>query len=220
MGRSNTIEVKVESPIGFGQVNVYVKDRKGRPLKGAIVKIYRTIPYSFVVEGLTDENGFISFNGLWPWSYIIAGEYEDMSTQPIHFTIIPGKTYEFELIARPPPHLYEMRIQCGIEPIAQIGKWLIENISIIRNTIIGFPNHEFINAWVEDSFLVIRFKVVKSPFPWAAIGAILAILVVLAIIGWEIKEIIPTIPEELWYLLGLAGAGVGLGFLVYSIKKR
>jgi hypothetical protein len=223
MGKSDIVTITVKeapTPPVAHQVTVRVIDEKKRPLKGAKVSIYRRLPFSLVEEKYTDENGYAYFDGLWSWLYVMAADYEDKTTAPVCFNVELGKTYEFTLIARPPPHEYEMIINCGIEPIAKLEEWLVENVPLIRDTIIGFPHHEFVNAWVEGSNLHIRFRVTGSPFPWSAVGAILAILVALIILGWEIKEIIPEIPKEVWYLLGVGVAGAGIGALIYTIKKR
>ena len=202
------VTIDIAAP-GVYQVNVYVSDPRGNPLEGAVVRIYRTIPFSLVAEKTTDARGFAYFEGLWPWIYCLAADHEEkkLTTPPQHFTVVPGQTYTFHLTATPPPHTYEIRFQCGLTPIAAIGEWLVENIGLIRDTIIGFPGHEFIDAWVEDSFLVIRFRVKASPFPWAAIGALIVILALLVIIGWEIREIILKIPPITW---PLAAAALGL----------
>jgi len=207
------------------QVNVYVRDPEGRPLEGAIVRIYRTIPFTLVDEKTTDARGYAYFDGLWTWNYCLAADHEklNLTTPPVHFTVMPGETYTFNLTATPPPHTYELRIQCGLTPIAAISEWLVNNVSLIRDTIIGYPNHEFIDAHVEDSFLVIVFRVTGSPFPWAVIGALLAILTVLAIIFWEIKEIAVVIPPVTFPITAVGIAAFGLASLlgaIVAISKR
>jgi hypothetical protein len=179
------------------QVTVRVLDLMGRPLPEAVVRIYRTLPFSYVGESKTDAEGKAYFDGLWGWAYVLAADHEPgkLTTPPAHFTVTPNVPFSFELVASPPPYLYEMRIQCGLVPAA-IREWVVKNVSLIENTIITHPNHKFVDAWAEDSLLFIRFRVTAPPFPWAAIGAILAILALLAIIGWEIEEIIE-IPEFL-----------------------
>jgi len=215
------VEVDIAVPGQF-QVNVYVKDPKGRPLEGAVVRVYRTIPFSLVAEKRTDARGFAFFEGLWPWGYCLIADHEErrLRTPPVHFTVAPGQVYTFELRAKPPPYLYELRVQCGLRPIADLAKWLLENVGLIRDTINGFPGHEFVDAKVEDSYLVITFRVTGSPHPLAVIGAILAILVVLAIIGWEIKEVVPKIPPVTWPLVGVGIAAAGVASLLGLFLAR
>jgi hypothetical protein len=211
-------------PFGVGvaahQVTIIVLDPEGKPLSGAKVKLYNRLPFYFITEVDTDETGTAYIDGLLPWFYVFAADYEprNLTTPPVCLNIEPGKTYTYKLTATPPPHLYEMKIHCGLVP-AELAKWLVENVGFIRDAIIGFPNHEFVKAWTEDSFLYIQFRVKGSPFPWAAIAAILAILIVLAIIGWEVKEIVSKLPTFFWYALGATMLGlVGLG--IYGAVRR
>ncbi len=208
------------------QVAVRVLDPGGRPLEGAVVSVYRTLPFSKVGDWETDPDGWAYVDGLWPYAYVLAADSADgrLTTPPVHFSIPADEGKEYELTARPPPHEYEMRITT-LWGADRLMEWLVENVPQIRDAIIGIPNHEFVDAWVEEgpqpltSVLVIRFRVTGSPFPWAAIAAILAILVVIAIIGWEIREIAPYVPPTAWILLGMGIAAGGAAALASAIRR-
>jgi hypothetical protein len=206
------------------QVTVLVVGPNGKPLEGATVKLYNRLPFTFIAEAKTDENGKAYFDGLMPWKYILAADYEpeNLTTPPECFDIPLGMEVKhfFKLKATPPPHEYIMKIQCGWAPIAGLAEWLVENVSLIRDTIIGYPNHEFIEAYVKDSTLYIRFRVTGSPFPWAAVGALLVILALLAIIGWELMEITKAIPKTTWILIGGAAAVLAISGLVSAVRGK
>lgn len=204
------------------QLEVTVTDTGGRPVAGAVVYIYRRLPFSLVTSSTTDIYGKAYFDGLWPWFYVAAADYLNMTSPPVCFNIEPFKTYSISLVVRPPPHLYEMRIQCGIPQIAYLEEWLVENVPLIRDAILSVPNAEFVDAWVEGSFLVIRFRVTGSSWITVAIiiGLILGIVISLAILGWEIREVIIELPKPVLYALGFGAAALGFASLVYALKKK
>lgn len=222
---------KLDLPPGLKpkhQLNIYVKTQDGKPLAGAVARLHRalTVPpfASLVGEKITDKDGYVWWDGLWPWSYAveIIHEEKDLSAEPIIFTISPTeltKTFTFTVIARPPPHLYELRVNLLLKPVAKLSAWLANNLPKLVEDIVG-AGGKFDKAWAEDGWLVIRFRIEHSP-GWLAVAlAILAILVVLGIITWEIREIVPKVPRYAWYLFGIGLAGVGIATAVYAIKRR
>jgi hypothetical protein len=205
----------------MAQLEVTVLDVSGRPVEGATVYIYRRLPLSQVASSLTDVYGKAYFDGLWPWGYVAAADYLDMTSPPVCFNVEPLQTYSLTLTVTPPPHLYEVRIQCGVPQVAYLEEWLVENLPIIRQAILSVPNAEFVDAWVEDSYLVVRFRVTGSSWVTVAVivGLILAIVVVLAVLGWEIREVIVELPEPVLYALGVAAAALGVTALIYAFRK-
>ena len=217
-----TVDVVVGVP--KHQVEVLVVDERGKPLKGVKVRIHRAItvpPFANLVdEKVSDEYGRAWFDGLWTWTYAIEAVHEerDLAGEPVIFTVKPGETYSFKITCRPPPHLYELRVNVLLAPLAELSAWLADNMPSLVEATVG-AGAEFVDAWAEDGWVVVRFRITHSPGWLAVVLAILAVLVVLGIIGWEVKEIVERVP---WWVLAIAGvgiAGLGVGYLIKSVRE-
>jgi len=227
------------------QVNVYVRDPAGNSLPNCKVMVYRAVnvwPFtSEVAYTVTDSAGYAYFDGLLPWFYALAAEHEErrLSAPPKMFTvpvevIPPYSKFTFTLKATPPPHLYEVRINFGLAAIAEAAGWVAGHLPQLTEAVAG-AGGKFIRYYTSNGWLVIQFRVEATPtlrgYPivvpiphWlVVVAAILAILIVLAIIGWEIREVVGEVPPEVlkWGAIAVVvvASVAGGGYALSRIKR-
>lgn len=226
-------EVNILPTADIHQVNIRVKDPKGKPLPGAKARVYRAfnplellpikIVPSLVNETVTDADGYAYFDDLWPWAYAIEVTHEelDLHGAPILFNVElleADKKFTFNVKTRKPPITYELRVQLGLG-IADIAAWLTNNLPLLSDAVLN-ANGIFDSAKAEEGWLIIRFKIEKSPGWIAIVIAILAILILLGFILWQVKEILPKIPKPVLYALGIGAAAGGMGLAAYAFTRR
>jgi len=212
------------------QVNVYVKDPAGKPLSNAKVTVYRAVnipPFtSEVASTYTDGEGYAWFNGLLPWFYALAVEHIELhlAAPPKMFTVPleavpPYTTFTFNLKATPPPHLYEVRINFGLDAIAGAAGWVAEHLPQLTEAAVG-AGGKFVKYYTDGGWLVLQFRIESSPGWPLIVAAILAILIVLAILGWEIKEVVEKVPPNVlkWGAVAVIVA-VAVGGGAYALSK-